>query len=148
VFFTSKDEFDKFVDQLQKEIIDNEIKDFNEYIVKLFHHPKNWGKPQVEEVSVAEKHKGSCGDTIEFFLKIENDIIQKANFYTDGCGATVAAGSQMTLLIEGKSLDFAETIEPKDLDEALKGLPEDHKHCAELSVRAIKKTIKKYKMKI
>ena len=146
--FTSKEHFDKFVDELQKEIVNNEIKDFNEYIVELFHCPKNWGKPPVEDVSVSEKYKGSCGDTIEFFLKIENDVIQKANFYTDGCGATVAAGSQMTLLVEGKTIDFAKTIQPRDLDIALKGLPEDHKHCAELSVNAIKKAIEKYKMKI
>ena len=142
---TSKENFDKFVEDLQKEILINEIRDFNEYIVELFHNPKNWGKPPKEEFSVSESYRGPCGDTMEFFLKIKDDVIEKANFYTDGCGATVAAGSQMTLLIEGKRIDFVEKIEPQDLDFALKGLPENHKHCAELSVRAIRKAIEKYK---
>ena len=146
--YTSKEDFDKFVDKLQKEIVNNEIKDYNEYIVELFHHPRNWGKPPLEDVSVSEKYQGPCGDTMEFFLKIKDDVIQKANFYTDGCGATVAAGSQMTLLVEGKTLDFVKTIQPRDLDNALKGLPGDHKHCAELSVNAIKKAIAKYKLKV
>lgn len=146
MYSTSKENFDKFVEELQKEIVNNEVRDFNEYIVELFHDPKNWGRPSNDEISVSEAYRGPCGDTMEFFLKIKDDIIEKANFYTDGCGATVAAGSQMTLLLEGKTIDFAETIKPQDLDLALKGLPDNHKHCAELSVRAIRKAITKYKM--
>ena len=82
---------------------------------------------------------------MQFFLKINNNIIEKANFVTDGCGASVATASQTTILIEGKSLDFAENLKPEDVDQALKGLPEDHKHCAELAVRTLKRAIKKYK---
>ena len=81
---------------------------------------------------------------MQFFLKINNNIIEKANFVTDGCGASVATASQTTILIEGKSLDFAEKLKPEDVDQALKGLPEDHKHCAELAVRTLKRAIKKY----
>lgn len=130
----SEKEFDKFVDNLQKEIIDKEIEDFNEYIVDLFHKPKNWGKPKDPEITVQYTYEGPYGDTMQFFLKIKDNFIQKVNFITDGCGALVAAGSQTTLLIEGKSLDFAEKIKPIDVDNALKGLPEDHKHCAVLAL--------------
>ncbi len=82
---------------------------------------------------------------MQFFLKINNNIIEKANFVTDGCGASVATASQTTILIEGKSLDFAEQLKPEDVDQALKGLPEDHKHCTELAVRTLKRALKKYK---
>ena len=85
---------------------------------------------------------------MQFFLKINNNIIEKANFVTDGCGASVATASQTTILIEGKSLDFAEQLTAEDVDRALKGLPEDHKHCAELSVRTLKRALKKYKDKL
>ncbi len=85
---------------------------------------------------------------MQFFLKINNNIIEKANFVTDGCGASVATASQTTILIEGKSLDFAEQLKPEDVDQALKGLPEDHKHCTELAVRTLKRAIKKYKDKL
>ena len=141
----SKDNFDEFVERLQKKINEKEMEEYNEYIVELFRKPKNWGKPPEEDISVSQSFKGPCGDTMQFFLKINDGIIEKANFITDGCGASVAAGSQTTLLIEGKSLDFGEKLKPEDVDKALKGLPEDHKHCAELTVRTLKRAIKKYK---
>ena len=143
-----KDDFDKFVDDLQKQIIEKELQDYNEHIVELFHNPKNWGKPSDENITVSQSYKGPCGDTMEFFFKIENNIIEKANFITDGCGASVATASQTMLLIEGKSIDFAESLTPEDLDKALKGLPEDHKHCALLAVNTLKKAIEKYKKEI
>lgn len=141
----SEENFDEFVKKLQQEIIDQELKYYNEYVVNLFHNPKNWGKPPEEEITVWHAYEGPCGDTMQFFLKIKDNIIEKANFITDGCGATVAAGSQTTQMIEGKTLDFAESLVPEDIDKALKGLPEDHKHCAELSVRTLHRSIEKYK---
>ena len=137
--------FDDFVASLQKEIIEKEKEEFNEYIVELFHDPKNWGKPLENDISVSQSYTGSCGDTMSYFLKIENDIINKANFITDGCGASVATGCQTTLLIEGKTLEYVENLSAEDIDQALKGLPDNHKHCAELSIRTLRKAIKKYK---
>ncbi|MHA1149726.1 MAG: iron-sulfur cluster assembly scaffold protein [Promethearchaeota archaeon] len=140
-----KDDFDKFVDELQQEIIQEEKRLYNDYIVKLFHDPKNWGKPNDEDISVTQIYKGPCGDTMQFFLKIKNNKIEKANFITDGCGASVATGSQTTMLIEGKDIDFAENLKPEEIDLALHSLPEDHKHCAELAARTLKRAILKYK---
>ncbi|TFG01317.1 MAG: hypothetical protein EU540_04025, partial [Promethearchaeota archaeon] len=119
----AEEHFDEFVKNLQKEIINKELEQYNQYVVKLFHNPKNWGKPPINKISVWHAYEGPCGDTMQFFLKINNNnIIEKANFITDGCGATVAAGSQTTLLIEGKSLDFAENLRPEDIENALGGL--------------------------
>ncbi|MEJ2251648.1 MAG: iron-sulfur cluster assembly scaffold protein [Candidatus Lokiarchaeota archaeon] len=110
-------QFDEFVDNLQQEIIQKEIEDFNERIVKLFHNP----------------------------LKVNNNKIEQINFITDGCGASVAAGAQLTLLAENKSLDEAEELTPEELDKELQGLPEDHKHCALLAIRTLKSALKNYK---
>ncbi|TFG00338.1 MAG: iron-sulfur cluster assembly scaffold protein [Promethearchaeota archaeon] len=142
-----KDSFDEFVDNLQQQIIEDELKEYNEYIVNLFHNPKNWGKPEDGEFTVEKAYKGPCGDTMQFFLKIEDDAIKDAHFLTDGCGASVATGSQATLMTIGKSLDEVQNLTPEEIDEALHGLPDDHKHCAELAVRTLKKAIKKYKKK-
>ena len=138
-----KGDFDKFVDALQQEIYEQELKDFNEYIVHLFHSPKNWGKP--EDFTVSYSLKGPCNDTMEFFLTLDGETIINANFITDGCGPTVAAASQTTLFITGKEIGFAETLTPESIDKALHGLPEDHKHCAVLAINTLKGVIKKYK---
>ncbi|MFW9940413.1 MAG: iron-sulfur cluster assembly scaffold protein [Candidatus Thorarchaeota archaeon] len=138
------DDLDKWVEEIQKEIINEEIRKYNEYIVSLMQNPKNWGKPDSSEISVWHAYEGSCGDTMHFFLKIEKDIIMKANFITDGCGATVAAGCQTTMMIQGKSLEYAKSLKPIDIENALGGLPEDHKHCAELAIRTLTRAIEKY----
>lgn len=137
--------FDDFVEKLQQEIIEKEIKDFNKYLVQLYRDPPNWGKPSEKDITISHICQGPRGDFMQFFLKIENDIITKANFITDGCGATVAAGSQTTLLIKGKSLKFAETIKFEDINDALGGLPDDDKHGAELAIQSLKELIEKYK---
>jgi len=137
--------FDDFVESLQKEIIEKEKEEYNEYIVELFHDPKNWGKPPENDISVSQTYTGPCGDTMYYFLKIEDDVVIKANFITDGCGASVATACQTTMLIEGKTLKYVENLSPEDIDRALKGLPDDHKHCAELSISTLRKAVQKYK---
>jgi len=139
-----KDKFDEYAENLQKIIHEEEIKEYNERIVKLYHEPKNWGKPTDNEITISKTYEGPCGDTMSFFLKIRNNIIEKANFLTDGCGVSVAAGCQTTLLIENRSLDEAKKLKPEDIDAALNGLPEDHKHCAELAIRTLKRAIDDY----
>jgi nitrogen fixation NifU-like protein len=141
----SREKFDKFVEELQEEIINKEIHDFNKHIVNLFHNPKNWGKPA--NFTISHSSKGEKNDTMEFYLTIQDDVITSANFFTDGCGATVATGSQTTILIEGKSLEYAESLRTEDIDLALNGLPDDHKHSLELAVNTLRNLIAKYKSK-
>ena len=141
----ANEKFEKFVDKIQKELIEKEKEDYNEYIVELFHNPKNVGRLSDDETTVSQSYTGPCGDTMQFFLKIEDDIITKARFLTDGCGASLATACQTTMLIEGKSLEHADKLKPEDIDNALKGLPEDHKHCAKLAIRTLKRAINKYR---
>lgn len=141
-----EDNFDSFVEELQQEIIDKEVSDFNEHIVNLFHNPKNWGKPS--NFTISHSYLSPRKKTMEFYLTIKDGIIEKANFFTDGCGATVATGSQTTLLIEGKTVEYAEELKPEDIDKALQGLPKDHKHSLELAVNTLRILILKYKSKM
>lgn len=122
-----------------------EMEEYSDYIIDLLRNPRNWGELPKKETSVSQSYTGPCGDTIQFFFKIKRNIIEKANFITDGCGASVATASQTTLLIEGKSLEYAEKLKPLYIDRALKGLPEDHKHCAELAVKTVRRAISKYR---
>nr|MBY8986864.1 iron-sulfur cluster assembly scaffold protein [Candidatus Lokiarchaeota archaeon] len=138
-----EEDFDDFVEKLQQEIIDKEVSDFNEHIVNLFHNPKNWGKPST--FTISHSYLGPHNDTMEFYLTIKDGIIKKANFFTDGCGATVATGSQTTMLIEGKSIEYAESLRIEDIDLALKSLPDDHKHSLELAINTLRNLIEKYK---
>ncbi|KKM64029.1 hypothetical protein LCGC14_1505480 [marine sediment metagenome] len=141
-------DFDQFVDNLQKEIIKKEIKDHNEKIVDLFHNPINMGKPPDEDITVFEELRGGPkGYFLGLYLMIEDKLIIKAHFETDGCGVMVAIGSQLTLLLEGKSIESAENLKPEEIDKALMGVPQDEFHCIDLAIETLKSIIKKYTYK-
>lgn len=87
---------------------------------------------------------GPCGDTMKIWLRVENNTVMAATFDTDGCGATVAAGSMVTELATGKSISQALRISPQDILDALGGLPEGNAHCALLAVNTLRKAINDY----
>jgi nitrogen fixation NifU-like protein len=86
--------------------------------------------------------RGDCGDTMEVFLSIRDRRICQARFDTIGCGFTLACGSMAMEMAEGKTTAEAMGIDEQKIEEALGGLPESHRHCAELASEALKKAIR------
>jgi len=143
-----KQNFNEFVDNLQKEIIKKEIKDHNKKIVDLFHNPYHFGKLPEDEITIVKEQKGGPkGYFLRLHLKIENNLIMKAFYETDGCGVMVATGSQLILLIEGKSIEFAEKLNHEELNDALMGVPYDEIYCIDLAIDTLRSLIEKYKKK-
>jgi nitrogen fixation NifU-like protein len=105
-------------------------------------NPVNVGR--MNDPSGAAWIKGLCGDTMEMYLAIEDNIVKEAKFYTDGCGATYACGSLATELAAGKDIYDALGISPKEIIDKLQNLPEDHRHCAVLAVSTLYKAIANY----
>ena len=50
--------FEEYVNRLQKNITKEDIKDHNEKIVNLFYNPKNWGKPKKDITVFVERRGG------------------------------------------------------------------------------------------
>jgi nitrogen fixation NifU-like protein len=95
------------------------------------------GKPDA-----AAEVTGPCGDTMEFYLKVKDGVIENIMFYTDGCGSTIACGSMVTRLVEGKTVEEAGEVTENAIIEALDGLPDENLHCAKLAADTLQKTIK------
>jgi len=74
-------------------------------------------------------------------LRLSDKTIMEAKFLADGCGATIACGSMVTKMAVSKTLDEAKKITPDDLLLAVDGLPDDHLHCAELAVMALREAV-------
>ncbi|MHA1985232.1 MAG: iron-sulfur cluster assembly scaffold protein [Promethearchaeota archaeon] len=141
--------FDEFVENLQKEIIKREIKDHNKKIVSLCYNPQNWGKPPMEDIICLEEQRGGPKNYfLGLYFNIEKNKIKKVNFLTDGCGVMIATGSQLTILLEDKTIEFAENLKAEDINKALMGIPENEKHCLDLAIRTLRSAIKKYKTNI
>jgi len=92
--------------------------------------------------------KGPCGDEMEFYLDIENGRISKVRFYAEGCISTVAGGEAAARLAEGKSIDEALGISPRQVALALKNVAEGHSHCSILAVSTLYRAIAEYLLQV
>ena len=136
------EDFEKWLTELQQKIEYEEEQTYSKIVIREYRHPSNFGI--IENSDAVGEIKGPCGDTMKITLKIENNRIIKANFWTDGCGATIACGSILTKMIKGKTLLEANDLSNIRLIEALDGLPIEHHHCTILAINTLQKAIKNY----
>jgi nitrogen fixation NifU-like protein len=85
-----------------------------------------------------------CGDIMELYIKVKDDVITDAKFKTFGCGAAIATSSMVTDMVKGKSLKEALKISNKAVAEALDGLPPVKMHCSVLAEQALHSAIDDY----
>ena len=85
---------------------------------------------------------GICEDTVRIQIRLKDDRIDQIRFMTNGCGATIACGSAVTEMAQGKSLIEAMRIEGETVNQALGGLPLIHTHCADLAANTLKEAVK------
>lgn len=129
-----------FFQNIQKFIWGNTSEPFSEKVVELAYEPRNVG--EMENPDGFARITGSCGDTMQIGLKFNNSIISEIKFLTDGCAATIACGSGITLLAKNKTPEQARKITASDLLDFLEGLPESHAHCAKLAIKTFYKALK------
>ena len=115
---------------------------FSDILVDHSTHPRNAG--DIPDADSYASELGACGDNMEMWLMVRADRIEKATFWTDGCGATIACGSIATELARDKTLGEALAISAEVIARSLGGLPENHAHCAGLASLTLKKTIIEY----
>lgn len=88
-----------------------------------------------------------CGDLMEMYIKVKDDIITDIKFKTFGCGSAIATSSMVTELARGKKVDEALKITRNDVATELDGLPPQKMHCSNLAADALHAAIKDYKEK-
>jgi nitrogen fixation NifU-like protein len=130
---------DRWVIALQEEILRREQAMYSAKVLEEARQPHNLGV--MDEFDGYGLVFGSCGDTMEIFLRVNGERIESASFMTDGCGPTVACGSILTRMVQGKSPAEAAAIEAAELILALDGLPPEHIHCATLAVDTLHQAI-------
>jgi len=131
-------------DELQELILEDARKIYSETTIDHFMNPRNLG--DMKDADGFAGLTGSCGDTMEIWLKVKNDTIANATFMTDGCGTSIASGSMVTELAKGRSVGEARRISWQDILNALDGLPKESEHCALLAADTLKEAIKDYTM--
>ena len=116
---------------------------YSDKVMDHFTHPRNVGEmPDADASGTVGNAK--CGDIMQIFLKVENDVIVDVSFKTFGCGAAIATSSMATELIKGKTLKEALQLTNRAVVEALEGLPPVKIHCSVLAEEAIRSAIADY----
>ncbi|MFQ6610224.1 MAG: Fe-S cluster assembly sulfur transfer protein SufU [Fidelibacterota bacterium] len=72
-------------------------------------NPRNF-KVMKDHSAVADGHNPLCGDKLQLFVKIKDDLIEDISFIGSGCAISKASASIMTEELMGKSVTDAEKI--------------------------------------
>jgi nitrogen fixation NifU-like protein len=136
------DDFDTFVDQLQEQIFDETRDAFGEAGFQRWRNPLYRGP-----LAGADSHarvKGSCGDTMEIFLKFDHGRVSEAAYLTDGCGSSTVCGSFTAEMAFGKTPEELTDITGDAILEKLGTFPEEERHCAFLAAQTLQEAVERY----
>ncbi len=138
-------ELDDFVQDLQNRIYDETKEAYGEVAFERWLNPLYAGS--MDNPDGYGRVTGSCGDTMQIFLKFENDRIKEASFQTDGCGSSAVCGSFAAEMAIGKNPDELTDITGEKIIEKLGGLPKEDEHCAFLSAETLQEALHDYMTK-
>ena len=119
---------------------------YSEKVMDHFRNPRNVGDIENPD---GTGHVGNpiCGDIMELYIRVKDNVITDAKFKTFGCGAAIATSSMVTEIVIGKTIDEALEISNKTVAEALGGLPAAKMHCSVLAEDALRSAIEDYRSK-
>lgn len=116
---------------------------YSEKVMDHFYKPRNVGVIENPD-GVGKVGNPVCGDMMELFIKVKDDVIEDIKFRTFGCGAAIATSSMVTELVKGKTLEEALKISNRTVADALGGLPKQKMHCSVLGEEALDAAIYDY----
>ncbi len=133
---------DDFLDKLQDEIFEEAKQALGERGFDRWRNPKFNGR--MDDADAWSRVKGDCGDTMEIYLKFENNRVCKASYFTDGCASSMVSGSFAAELTLGRDPDELTDIDAQAVLEAIGRLPEEDMHCATLAAGAVQEALNNY----
>ncbi len=90
--------------------MDTELRELYQQVI-LDHNksPRNFRK--IEKPSFfAEGYNPLCGDRIDIYVEVKDDVVQDVSFQGSGCAISKASASLMTSMLKGKKIDEAKEI--------------------------------------
>jgi nitrogen fixation NifU-like protein len=117
---------------------------YSQQILDHFEHPRNVGELPDADAEARLEHP-VCGDIMKLAIKVADGHIAQVRYRTRGCVASIAAGSCLTEMIRGKSVNEAAALKREQLVEALGGLPNASMHASHLALDVLRQVLAKLK---
>jgi nitrogen fixation NifU-like protein len=140
------DRIDDFISGLQERIFEETRTAYGEVGFQRWRKPLYRGA--MEDADGYGRLTGTCGDTMQIFLKLEKDRVKVATFLTDGCGSSAVCGSLAAELSLGKTPDELADFSGEKILNVLGVFPEEDKHCAFLAAETVQAAIGDYMKKL
>jgi nitrogen fixation NifU-like protein len=116
---------------------------YREDVMDHYEHPRNQGELIGDDVMAEKESNASCGDMVQFYLKIEVGVITEVKWRGIGCAITTASASKLSEYLQGKSLKDIRKMSEEEL--LIKGVGFEvnpgRMKCLMLPVKVVKKIL-------
>ena len=99
---------------------------------------------QMNDPTAAATLTGPCGDTMEVYLVVRNDVIEDVKYHTDGCENIRSCGHAVARRALGRSVTDALSISAGELISSGECRLGEGRHCAILAVSTLYRAIADY----
>ena len=119
---------------------------YSDAVMEHFEHPRNAGAMDAPDGEAIVSNP-VCGDRMQVMLRVVDGRIEKMQWLTRGCPPAIATSSFTSELVEGWTLEEAESLTRHAIAEGIGSLPKDKVHCSVLAADAIRKAIADYRQR-
>ncbi len=121
---------------------------YREEVMEHYEHPRNQGELKGDDVIYDHEVNASCGDSIQFYLKLEGKsekgkVISQVKWNGVGCAITTASASKLSEYLQGQTLQEIKDMSEEEL--AQKGIGFEVNpgriKCLMLPIKVVKKIL-------
>ncbi len=116
---------------------------YREDVMDHYEHPRNQGELLGDDVIAEKESNASCGDMVQFYLKIKDGIIVEVKWKGIGCAITTAASSKVSEYLTGKNLEKIKSMSEDEMVQDGVGFEVNpgRMKCLMLPVKVVKKIL-------
>lgn len=139
------EQFNALVDSIQEKVFEDAKEALGADGFDRWRNPRFHGR--MENPDSYGRIKGVCGDTMEMYLKIENNRVADVSYATDGCGSSNVAGSFAAEISIGKTIEEIFDLTGEDVLKRIGQFPDAEEHCAYLAIKTVQEAANQYMIK-
>lgn len=109
---------------------------YSEAVLDHFRNPRHTGD-LAGATAIVTVNNPACGDVMRLSVRVEDGKFTDVRFLTRGCVTAIACGSWLVEWMQGKSIEEARRMTPRQMAEALGGLPPATEHGSHLACDAL-----------
>lgn len=113
---------------------------YREEVMDHYEHPRNVGEIASPDLEGRDSN-ASCGDMVQFQLRVEEDVVVEVKWKGIGCAITTAAASKLSEWLVNKKVNDVKKMSEDDLVKNAIGFEVNpgRMKCLTLPVRVIKR---------